>query len=90
MVELKWNGSIIWLNKHKYGLCLQHNTIQYNTIQYNTIQYNTIQYNTIQYNTIQYIWFKEGMVTPEQDIWLTLLAPEQGILFGIFYSSTGW
>ena len=47
---------------------IQYNTIQYNTIQYNTIQYNTIQYNTIQYNTIQYVWFKEGVVTLEQDM----------------------
>ena len=61
--------------KHKYGLCLQYNTIhyttiQYNTVQYNTIQYNTIQYNTIQYNTIQYIYQNRvyfwGFSTPEQ------------------------
>ena len=44
---------------------------------------STIQYNTIQYNTI-----KEGLVAAEQDIRLTLLAPEQGILFGIFHSRT--
>ena len=42
---------------------------------------STIQYNTIQYNTIQYVWFKEGMVAPEQDILL---------LVGIFHSRTGW
>ena len=46
--------------------------------------------STIEYNTIQYIWFKEGVVTPEQDIWLMLLASEQGISFGIFHSRTGW
>ena len=82
-------SSTIQYNTIQYNT-IQYNTIQYNTIQYNTIQYNTIQYNTIQYNTIQYNWFKEGVVTPEQDTRLTLLAPEQGILFRIFHSRTGW
>ena len=56
-------------------------TIQYNTIQYNTIQYNTIQYNTI--NTIQYIWFKEGVVTPEQDM-INALGSRTGYTFWDF------
>ena len=46
-------------------------------------------FSTIQYNTIQYIWIKEGVVTPEQDVWLTFLAPEQGILFGFFPPEQG-
>ena len=67
---------------------MQCNAMQCNAMQCNTIQYNTIQYNTIQYNTIQF-FFKDRVLTPEQDICVTLLVPEQSVLFGFFYPEQG-